>query len=537
MDEIRVKLDAINQQVEAALIKLLTDKQAQRLQQLRLQREGAQAFSRPEIAKQLTLSDEQQTKLDELQQQAFSGFGPPRINPEDQAKALALLTAEQKATWDKLVGAEFKFPEMRGGAFGRGPGGPGFGGETRQLMKEFDKDNNGWLNQDERRAARTKAASGAQQRGPGGGGPGGRGPGGPGGGPGGPGGGPPGFGGAREPGKPGPRVAPSDVTPNTSAGLYDVGTLRTIFLDFENEDWETELETFHNTDIEVPATVLVDGQKYPLVGVHFRGMSSYGMVPRGSKRSFNLSFDMVDEKQRLYGYKTLNLLNANGDPSYLSSVLYSQIARNYIAAPKANFVKVVVNGESWGVYVNVQQFDKIFVSENYKSAKGTRWKVPGSPGGNAGLDYIGDNIADYKRRYEMKSNDNDDAWQALIKLCRTLKETPPDQLEAALKPMLDIDGVLWFLALDNGLINSDGYWVRASDYSIFLDDKGIFHVIPHDMNEAFHAMGGGFGGRGPGMAARPGGPGGQGGPGGRGPGGPGGGPGAAGGFALDPLVG
>ncbi|HMO37656.1 MAG TPA: CotH kinase family protein [Gemmatales bacterium] len=75
-------------------------------------------------------------------------------------------------------------------------------------------------------------------------------------------------------------------------------------------------------------------------------------------------------------------------------------------------------------------------------------------------------------------------------LCKVLHETPTEQLEEALKPILDIDNVLWFLALDNALINSDGYWVRASDYSIYLDEKGIFHLIPHDMNEAFRSPGG-----------------------------------------------
>jgi hypothetical protein len=68
-------------------------------------------------------------------------------------------------------------------------------------------------------------------------------------------------------------------------------------------------------------------------------------------------------------------------------------------------------------------------------------------------------------------------------------------LEEALAPMLDLDGLLWFLALDVALINDDGYWIRASDYSLYLDGKGKFHVIPHDMNEAFRPAGGpGFGG-------------------------------------------
>src|SRR5439155_11099364 len=78
-----------------------------------------------------------------------------------------------------------------------------------------------------------------------------------------------------------------------------------------------------------------------------------------------------------------------------------------------------------------------------------------------------------------------------------LSETPLDKLEEALKPMLDIDGVLWFLALDNALINNDGYWVRASDYSLYRDPKGKFHVIPHDTNETFQAaMFMGFGAKG-----------------------------------------
>jgi spore coat protein CotH len=214
------------------------------------------------------------------------------------------------------------------------------------------------------------------------------------------------------------------------------------------------------------------------------------MVPKGFKRSFGVSIDLVDPGQRLYGYKSLNLLNGNGDASMMSTVLYSEIANQHIPAPKANFVEVVVNGESWGLYTNVQQFDKIFLKENYESSKGTRWKVSGSPNGDGGLRYMGDDLDEYKSRYEMKSNDGEKAWRALVELCRVLNETPLDRLEEELSPLLDIDGALRFLALDVALVNSDGYWTRASDYNLFRDSEGVFHVIPHDMNEAFHGAGG-----------------------------------------------
>ncbi len=401
---------------------------------------------------------------------------------------------------DGILSEEEMMPEMGGfprggparGGFG-GPGGPsGFGGpmgQDRKLVQDFDKDGDGLLNAEERQAARQSLSDGAAN-----GRPGGRGFGPPGG---------PGGRGNREPAQPGARVSSADVPSCGDAPLYDPSVLRTLFLDFENDDWETEMADFKNTDVDVPAKLTVDGKIYPNVGVRFRGMSSYMMVPAGYKRSLNVSLDLVDAKQRLYGYKTLNLLNCAGDPSLMSTVLYSHIARQYIPAPKANFVKLVINGESWGVYVNVQQFNKEFLDENYESSTGARWKVLGNPGADGGLRYLGDNIEDYRRRFEIKSKDDEQSWHDLIKLCQTLNETPADQLEQTLAPMLDIDRVLWFLALDVALVNSDGYWTRASDYSIFEDRNGVFHITPHDMNEAFHGSTG-FGppGGGPG---RPGG--------------------------------
>jgi hypothetical protein len=373
------------------------------------------------------------------------------------------------------------------GGFGRFPGGPMMRTE-RKLVKQFDQDGDKRLNAAERKAARdflkTDAANNGGRR-PGF--PGGRGPGGPGGF------GPPGMEQNAEPPKPGRKLSPADVKPSEVSALYAPNVLRTLFLDFENNDWESELEAFHDTDVEIPATLTVDGEKLPGVGVHFRGMSSYMMVRAGHKRSLNVALDFTDKKQRLDGYKTLNLLNSHEDDSMMSTVLYSEIASHFLPVPKANFVRVVINGESWGVYVNVQQFNKDFVQENFRTEKGARWKVKGSPGGGGGLEYLGEDIAKYKERYELKTDDDEDDWKALIALCRTLNETPPDKLEDALKPILDLDGLLWFLALDCTLINGDGYWIRASDYSIYRDKAGKFHMLPHDMNETFTSP------RGPGM--------------------------------------
>ncbi|MFO0829727.1 MAG: CotH kinase family protein [Phycisphaerales bacterium] len=517
MAELRTAVEAANKSADEKFVMILDAKQWERLGQLRLQRDPLGVLLAADVQKALGLDAAQIEKLTAMRANARPFGGPPGMRGREDVDPQSVLTDAQRATFDAMKGAEFKFPQR---GFG-GPGGPGGPmQEERKVLKEFDKDGDGRLNREERAAARAAM----KERGDGGGGPGRRGPGGRG--PGGRGGfGPPGMEGGDEPGSPGPKVAPSDVKP-VDAPLYDASVVRTIFIDFDVQDWEAELSDFYHTDVDVPATLTVDGKTYPNVGVRFRGASSYFMVPAGSKRSLNVAVDLADSKQRLDGYATLNLLNAHEDPTFMHTVLYFDIARHYLAAPKANFVRVVVNGESWGLFVNAQQYDKRFLAEHFggkdgPGANGVRWKVPGSPNGRGGLEYLGDDLAAYKARYAMKGVGDDasdkaaDAWKRLIALCRTLNETPLDQLESALAPVLDIDGALWFLALETTLVNNDGYWIRASDYAIYLDPRGVFHIIPHDANETFGAAGG------PGMPGGPGGPGGR----------------RGGGGQLDPLIG
>lgn len=99
----------------------------------------------------------------------------------------------------------FSQPPDKGG---KGFGGPG--GTKRKLVKDFDKNNDGWLNAEERKPAREAAKKGA------GGGFFGK-----------------GFG-RGEAGKPGPKVKPEEVKNYPDAKLYDPTVLRTVFLEFEN---------------------------------------------------------------------------------------------------------------------------------------------------------------------------------------------------------------------------------------------------------------------------------------------------------------
>lgn len=129
------------------------------------------------------------------------------------------------------------------------------------------------------------------------------------------------------------------------------------------------------------------------------------MLGNSLKSSFSISIDYLDDDQRLYGYGILDLLNGHADPSFVRTVLFSRISRRYIPAPGANFVRLVINGENWGVYINVQQFNSDFLRQWYGTNQGVRWKVPAGRNRGGGLEYNGPDPASYKRSFQLNTED------------------------------------------------------------------------------------------------------------------------------------
>ncbi len=410
------------------------------------------------------------TELNPTDLKRFDTNGDGKLSEAEKEVMLNAIAIET-FTGKALTAEEIREMGRERGFGGDGPGGFGFGGrggprQSEAIASRFDADKDGKLNDKERNAARqfiqeTRGSSSSRPSG---------------------------------------RTSPntdlqSDLTasradaPYGNPDLYDEKTLRTLYLRFPNPDWYEELGDFYRTDVDMPADLIVDGVVYPSVGVHFRGTSSYMMVRDSEKKSLNLSIDDGDKKQRLYGYKTLNLLNAHDDASFIREVLYSRICRQYLPAPKANFVKLVINGENWGIYVNIQQFNTDFLQEWFGTKDGVRWKVP--PGRESGLVYVGKDPADYQGAYQLQTKGAQNAWADLIRLCETLAQTPDDQLEATLKPIFNIDEALWEIALENVFIDSDGYISRGSDYDLYQDAQGRFHLLSRDNNETFLYAGGG----------------------------------------------
>lgn len=390
----------------------------------------------------------------------LTSFGP---NPEDRRPP--------PTVWQQgrpPGGPEVPF-QRRGPRFGGfrrgGPGGPvSENQQPLRLVAQFDQDGDGSLSAEERKAARDflrkEQSEGRGRRSPA-------------------------LRNKAGLGTSGVHVAPDSVKTYPDAGLYDPGVLRTIFIDFEDPDWEQELSDFYPTDIAIPAKLTVDGRAYANVGIHCQAAPSSLRPGAAWRLAINLSLDLVQKDQTLFGGRALTLIHMDQDFALLRSVLYLDAARELMPAPKANFVRVVINGENWGIYVNAQPFNKELIKDWFENGKGARWTLSGSPKVEGAFQYLGEKSGDYRRIYDLQTKEDKKAWRGLIELCRVLSETPPEKLEEELSPLLDIDGTLKLLALENAWINRDGSWSRWGGYNLFRDEAGRFHLIPLEINEPF----------------------------------------------------
>jgi len=278
--------------------------------------------------------------------------------------------------------------------------------------------------------------------------------------------------------------------------FYHLSNIAKIDLLFEQEDfWEQLKENYYSE------TPIVAGLKYNdvfvgNVGVRFRGNTSYIMIPQSEKKSFKIDVDFVDEDLALEGYKNLRFNNSHLDPSFMREVLYCKLASRYIPIAKANFIHLYINGEDWGLYPNVQHLDKTFLEEWFLSNDGAFFRatvdeVSGSSNwgdGTSALNYLGMDTVLYQEYYTLKSSDIDSSWSKLVDACYALDKVGELNVENA-ENYLDIDKILWFLAVENIFTDDDSYVEKGKmDYMAYYEpETGRLSSIEYDGNSTFQS--------------------------------------------------
>jgi hypothetical protein len=289
----------------------------------------------------------------------------------------------------------------------------------------------------------------------------------------------------------------------SSDGLYNDTALEEIRIYFHQPNYWNLLTQNYNSKTDIIAKLRYKNTDYDSVGVRFKGQTSYFMN-NTQKKSFNISLDYVKDEQKLEGYKTLNLNNSWQDPSFMREVLYYRLIRKHSPAAKANFVRLYINDQDWGIYQNVQQLNKDFLEEWYESNDGVNFRAdipdggstgPGGPpgmwgDGTAALNFLGTDTAQYQKYYTLKSSDQPDPWQKLIRACSALNQTPVSHLENVVPLYFDVDKILWHLACEIAFSDDDSYVYKGKmDYYAYQDaETERFATYDYDGNSVMKSQ-------------------------------------------------
>jgi hypothetical protein len=270
---------------------------------------------------------------------------------------------------------------------------------------------------------------------------------------------------------------------------YSLDKIQEIKIDFEQDNWRYLLDSLrYNGDGKLIANVEVNGANYSDVGIRYWLGTSF--QPGALRNDLHIDLDMVRMTQQHAGRSAIELSSAVRDPSMVREVLAYNMARQYMPAPRANFAKLYINDEYWGLYVNVEPVDRGFLQDYFGSSSrsfyyskpkqnkdkptGCKEKVWGTLQEDSFIGCLPSNFEDINKQ----------GYEELADLIELLNRNP-EQIERS----LDVDRTLWMLAFNNVLANLDSYTGQFSpNYYLYQKDDGQFVPILWDLNLAFGSL-------------------------------------------------
>ena len=277
---------------------------------------------------------------------------------------------------------------------------------------------------------------------------------------------------------------------DSPGGLYDQGSISEMNIQFYDANYHNTLVNsfFNYPAYRIPAVISLNGVSYDSVGVRYKGNSTF-CLPNDEgnpKVPINLDANYWISGQKIADYKKLKFANAWMDPTFAKEIAATNIYQKYMPSPEVNLLKVKVQGNYLGLYVNTESINKQFMEKHFGEKDGVLFKCDPAqvfcgntnPGGNPDLKWLGSDSASYYNSYTLKS---ESGWGELMDLINTLNFNYED-----LGNVLNIDRVLWNFAVNTAILNLDtynGYYVH--NYYLYKSEDGLFQMIPWDFDNAF----------------------------------------------------
>ena len=179
----------------------------------------------------------------------------------------------------------------------------------------------------------------------------------------------------------------------------------------------------------------------------------------------------------------MNLIGQHNDPSLLRYWLSLNIlTTNNLISSRTSFVKLYINGEYKGVYLNVEHIDDEFLQKRFVgNDQGIYINVHG-----ADLKYLGSNQSSYYGAYELKTNKVANDFSKLIQFLDTLNHVDDEDFPCFIERNFEVELYLKTLAAEMIIGHWDGYAFNKNNYYLYRQpSNGKFIFIEYDMDNTF----------------------------------------------------
>ena len=162
------------------------------------------------------------------------------------------------------------------------------------------------------------------------------------------------------------------------SGMYDKDSVRDLYINFQDPNFHTVLVNsfFTNPSYRIPANITLNDVSFDSVGIRYKGNSTF-CLPNDNgnpKVPFNIDMNYWISGQKLLGYKKLKLANAWMDPTFAKEFAAAKIYREYLPSAEVNLLKLHVQGNYLGVYVNTESLNKQFLKKHFDEKSGVLFK-------------------------------------------------------------------------------------------------------------------------------------------------------------------
>lgn len=260
---------------------------------------------------------------------------------------------------------------------------------------------------------------------------------------------------------------------DTQAAFFDPLKVSTVNLSKASDGPDLTWDNLNTTDYQRAniSITTADGATTNLneIGVRLKGQASRG----AAKMPLKIKFDAFVTGQKFMGLKRMTLNNMVQDPTMIhESTVYRLYRAAGIPAPRTSYAKVFIDGNYYGLYLNIESIDKEFAQRWFPSTQ----HIYSGP-------YNCDVVVGVSGCYE--AGIGDPLVRTDLNHAASYSNLHGLAWWTAINTVADMPTIIKLMATDVLIANWDGYTDAVqNNHSVHFDDTGVLTIIPWGMDQS-----------------------------------------------------